>query len=104
VPIEETVGAMGELVAAGKVRYLGLSEAGPATIRRAAATHPIAALQTEYSLWSRDSEGEILATVRDLGIGSWPTAHSGGASSPEPSRASTTWPTTTSGATTPASP
>ena len=69
VPIEETVGAMGELVAAGKVRHLGLSEAGPATIRRAAATHPIAALQTEYSLWTRDPEGEILSTVRDLGIG-----------------------------------
>jgi aryl-alcohol dehydrogenase-like predicted oxidoreductase len=69
VPIEETVGAMGELVAAGKVRYLGLSEAAPATIRRAAATHPIAALQTEYSLWTRDPEAEILPTVRELGIG-----------------------------------
>jgi aryl-alcohol dehydrogenase-like predicted oxidoreductase len=69
VPIEETVGAMGELVAAGKVRHLGLSEAGPATIRRAAATHPIAALQTEYSLWTRDPEGEILTTVRELGVG-----------------------------------
>ncbi len=69
VPIEETVGAMAELVAAGKVRYLGLSEAAPATIRRAQATHPIAALQTEYSLWSRDPEGEILATCRELGIG-----------------------------------
>ena len=69
VPIEETVGAMSELVQAGKVRYLGLSEAAPATIRRAAKVHPIAALQTEYSLWSRDPEDEILATVRDLGIG-----------------------------------
>jgi aryl-alcohol dehydrogenase-like predicted oxidoreductase len=69
VPIEETVGAMGELVAAGKVRSLGLSEAAPATIRRAAATHPIAALQTEYSLWTRDPEAEILPTVRELGIG-----------------------------------
>jgi aryl-alcohol dehydrogenase-like predicted oxidoreductase len=69
VPIEETVGAMAELVRAGKVRHLGLSEAAPATIRRAAAVHPIAALQTEYSLWSRDPEGEILATVRALGIG-----------------------------------
>ncbi len=69
VPIEETVGAMAELVRAGKVRYLGLSEAAPATIRRAAAVHPIAALQTEYSLWSRDPEGEILPTVRELGIG-----------------------------------
>ncbi len=69
VPIEETVGAMAELVRAGKVRHLGLSEAAPATLRRAAAVHPIAALQTEYSLWSRDPEDEILATVRALGIG-----------------------------------
>ena len=69
VPIEETVGAMAELVRAGKVRYLGLSEAAPATIRRAHATHPISALQTEYSLWSRDPEDEILPTCRDLGIG-----------------------------------
>jgi aryl-alcohol dehydrogenase-like predicted oxidoreductase len=69
VPIEETVGAMARLVAAGKVRYLGLSEAAPATIRRAHATHPITALQTEYSLWSREPEEEILPTVRALGIG-----------------------------------
>ena len=69
VPIEETVGAMAELVRAGKVRYLGLSEAAPETIRRAAAVHPIAALQTEYSLWSRDPEERILSTVRELGIG-----------------------------------
>lgn len=69
VPIEETVGAMADLIHAGKVRYLGLSEAGPATIRRAHATHPISALQTEYSLWSRDPEEEILPTCRDLGIG-----------------------------------
>jgi aryl-alcohol dehydrogenase-like predicted oxidoreductase len=69
VPIEETVGAMAGLVEAGKVRYLGLSEAAPATIRRAHAVHPIAALQTEYSLWSRDPEDEILPTVRELGIG-----------------------------------
>jgi aryl-alcohol dehydrogenase-like predicted oxidoreductase len=69
VPIEETVGAMAALVKAGKVRYLGLSEAAPETIRRAAAVHPIAALQTEYSLWSRDPEKEILETVRALGIG-----------------------------------
>jgi len=69
VPIEETVGAMGELVTAGKVRYLGLSEAAPATIRRAHGTHPITALQTEYSLWSRDPEREILPTLRELGIG-----------------------------------
>jgi len=68
-PIEETVGAMAELVRAGKVRYLGLSEAGPQTIRRAHKVHPIAALQTEYSLWSRDPEDEILPTVRELGIG-----------------------------------
>jgi aryl-alcohol dehydrogenase-like predicted oxidoreductase len=68
-PIEETVGAMGELVAAGKVRYLGLSEAAPATIRRAHAVHPVSALQTEYSVWSRDPELEILPTVRELGIG-----------------------------------
>jgi aryl-alcohol dehydrogenase-like predicted oxidoreductase len=69
VPIEDTVGAMAELVTAGKVRYLGLSEASPATIRRAHAVHPISALQTEYSLWSRDPEDEILPTIRALGIG-----------------------------------
>jgi aryl-alcohol dehydrogenase-like predicted oxidoreductase len=67
-PIEETVGAMAELVSAGKVRYLGLSEAAPATIRRAHAVHPITALQTEYSLWSREPERELLATCRELGI------------------------------------
>jgi aryl-alcohol dehydrogenase-like predicted oxidoreductase len=69
VPIEETVGAMAELVSAGKVRYLGLSEAAPATIRRAHAVHPISALQTEYSLFARDPEAEILPTLRELGIG-----------------------------------
>jgi aryl-alcohol dehydrogenase-like predicted oxidoreductase len=69
VPIEETVGAMAELIQAGKVRYLGLSEAAPATVRRAHAVHPITALQTEYSLWSRDPEDELLATCRALGIG-----------------------------------
>jgi aryl-alcohol dehydrogenase-like predicted oxidoreductase len=69
VPIEDTVGAMADLVRAGKVRYLGLSEAAPQTIRRAHAVHPISALQTEYSLWSRDVEAEILPTVRELGIG-----------------------------------
>jgi len=69
VPIEETVGAMADLVGAGKVRYLGLSEASAATIRRAHAVHPISALQTEYSLWSRDPEDEILPTCRELGIG-----------------------------------
>jgi aryl-alcohol dehydrogenase-like predicted oxidoreductase len=68
-PIEETVGAMAELVAAGKVRYLGLSEAAPATIRRAHTVHPISALQTEYSVWARDPEAEILPTIRALGIG-----------------------------------
>jgi len=68
VPIEETVGAMAELVQEGKVRFLGLSEASPATIRRAHAVHPITALQTEYSLWSREPEDEILETVRELGI------------------------------------
>ena len=68
-PIEETVGAMSELVRAGKVRYLGLSEAAPETIRRAVKVHPIAALQTEYSLWSRDPEGELLQTTRELGVG-----------------------------------
>jgi aryl-alcohol dehydrogenase-like predicted oxidoreductase len=68
-PIEETAGAMAELVAQGKVRFLGLSEASPATIRRAHAVHPISALQTEYSVWSRDPEHEILPTLRELGIG-----------------------------------
>jgi aryl-alcohol dehydrogenase-like predicted oxidoreductase len=68
-PIEETVGAMAGLVREGKVRFLGLSEAAPATLRRACKEHPIAALQTEYSLWSRDPEREILATCRELGVG-----------------------------------
>jgi aryl-alcohol dehydrogenase-like predicted oxidoreductase len=69
VPIEDTVGAMGRLVELGKVRHLGLSEAAAATLRRAHAVHPIAALQTEYSLWTRDVEPEILPTCRELGIG-----------------------------------
>jgi aryl-alcohol dehydrogenase-like predicted oxidoreductase len=69
VPIEETVGAMAGLVAAGKVRHLGLSEASAATVRRAAAVHPITALQSEYSLWTRDVEDDVLPTVRELGIG-----------------------------------
>jgi aryl-alcohol dehydrogenase-like predicted oxidoreductase len=69
VPIEETVGAMGELVAAGKVRYIGLSEASAETIRRAHETHPVTAVQSEYSLWTRDPEGEVLPTLRELGIG-----------------------------------
>jgi aryl-alcohol dehydrogenase-like predicted oxidoreductase len=68
-PIEETVGAMAELVAEGKVRFLGLSEASPSTIRRAHAVHPISALQTEYSLWTRDPEAELLPLLRELGIG-----------------------------------
>jgi aryl-alcohol dehydrogenase-like predicted oxidoreductase len=69
VPIEETVGAMSELVEAGKVRYIGLSEASAETIRRAHATHPITAVQSEYSLWTRDPEGEVLDALRELGIG-----------------------------------
>jgi aryl-alcohol dehydrogenase-like predicted oxidoreductase len=70
VPIEETIGAMAELVRAGKVRYLGMSEAAPETVRRAFAVHPITALQTEYSLWSRDPEDDgVLATTRELGVG-----------------------------------
>jgi aryl-alcohol dehydrogenase-like predicted oxidoreductase len=68
-PIEDTVGALADLVAAGKIRYIGLSEAAPATLRRAAKVHPIAALQTEYSMWTRDPEDEVLATCRELGIG-----------------------------------
>jgi aryl-alcohol dehydrogenase-like predicted oxidoreductase len=68
-PIEETVGAMSELVQEGKVRYIGLSEAGPQTLRRAHAVHPISALQTEYSLWSREPEDDVLPVVRELGIG-----------------------------------
>ena len=68
-PIEDTVGALAELVAAGKVRHIGLSEAGPATIRRAHAVHPVAVLQSEYSLWTRDPEAEVLPLTRELGIG-----------------------------------
>jgi len=69
VPVEETWGAMGELVAAGKVHFLGISEAGPSTIRRAHATHPVSAVQSEYSLFTRDPEAEVLPTCRELGIG-----------------------------------
>ena len=69
IPIEETVGALAELVAEGKVRHIGLSEAGPETIRRAHRVHPVAALQTEYSLWTRDPEAELLPLLRELGIG-----------------------------------
>jgi aryl-alcohol dehydrogenase-like predicted oxidoreductase len=79
-PIEETVGAMAELVRAGKVRHLGLSEAGPATLRRAAAVHPITALQSEWSLWSRDVEDAVVPACRELGSASWPTARSAAAS------------------------
>jgi aryl-alcohol dehydrogenase-like predicted oxidoreductase len=68
-PIEDTIGAMARLIEQGKVRYLGISEAGPKTIRRAHATYPLTALQSEYSLWTRDPEGEILSTCRELGIG-----------------------------------
>lgn len=68
-PIEDTVGALADLVAQGKVRYIGLSEAGPATIRRAHAVHPVAAVQSEYSLWTRDPEAEVLPVLRELGIG-----------------------------------
>ncbi|MFC9085778.1 aldo/keto reductase [Nocardiopsis dassonvillei] len=68
-PVEDTVGALGELVAAGKVRHIGLSEAAPATIRRAHAVHPLAAVQTEYSLWTRDVEADVLPALRELGIG-----------------------------------
>jgi aryl-alcohol dehydrogenase-like predicted oxidoreductase len=68
-PIEETVGTMAELVAAGKVKYIGLSEAGPETIRRAHAVHPVTALQSEWSLWTRDPEAEVVPTTRELGIG-----------------------------------
>ena len=80
MPIEDTVGAMAELVKAGKVRHLGLSEASAATIRRAHKVFPITALQTEYSLWTRDIEAEILPTLRELGIGLVPIARSGAAS------------------------
>ncbi|MEE2048588.1 aldo/keto reductase, partial [Nocardiopsis tropica] len=68
-PVEDTVGALGELVAAGKVRHIGLSEAASATIRRAHAVHPVAAVQTEYSLWTRDVEADVLPALRELGIG-----------------------------------
>jgi aryl-alcohol dehydrogenase-like predicted oxidoreductase len=69
VPIEETIGALSDLISAGKIRHIGMSEASPATIRRAQAVHPVAALETEYSLWTRDPEGDLLSLVRELGIG-----------------------------------
>ena len=68
VPIEDTVGTLGELVKEGEIRYVGLSEAGPETLRRAAAVHPVAMLQTEYSLWTRDPETDVLPVCRELGI------------------------------------
>ncbi len=103
-PIEDTVAALAELVAEGKVLHIGLSEAGPATIRRAHAVHPIAALQTEYSLWTRDPEAKLLPLLRELGIGFVPYSPLGQASSPgrsAPPRNSTT---TTGARTTRASP
>ena len=87
VPVEETVGAMADLVRQGKVKYLGLSEAAPATIRRAHAVFPISALQTEYSLWSRDPEEQILPTLRELGIGFVPYSPLGRGFPPAGSRA-----------------
>ena len=99
-PIEDTVGAMAELVRQGKVRLLGLSEAAPATLRRAHAVHPIAALQTEYSLWSREPEDEILRTVRELGIGFVPYSPLGrGFLTGQIQDASRIWNPTTTGAT-----
>src|SRR5450631_3216417 len=85
VAIEETVGAMAELVRQGKVRHIGLSEAAPETIRRAHAVHPITAVQTEYSLWTRDPEAEVLPTCRELGTGLCPTRRSGAVFSPDAS-------------------
>ena len=96
-PIEETVGAMAELVQEGKVRYLGLSEAAPDTIRRAHAVHPITALQTEYSLWTRDPEAESCRRCASSGSASSPTARSAAASSPAGSARPTTWTRATSG-------
>ena len=97
VPIEETVGAMADLVQAGKVRFLGLSEAAPATIRRANAEYPISALQTEYSLWTRDPEDEVLPLCRELGIGFVAYSPLGGVSSPDGSAPSRTCRRTTIG-------
>jgi aryl-alcohol dehydrogenase-like predicted oxidoreductase len=103
VPIEETVGAMGELVAAGKVRFIGLSEAAPETIRRAHATHPLTAVQSEYSLWTRDPEDEVLPTLRELGIGFVPYSPLGRGFLTGRSARSTTCPRTTGAAPTRAS-
>ena len=95
-PIEETVGAMAELVTLGKVRYLGLSEAAPATIRRAHAVHPISALQTEYSVWSRDPRARSSRRCVSSGSASCPTARSAAVSSPAPCARSTPWTSRTS--------
>jgi len=97
VPIEDTVGAMAELVTAGKVLHLGLSEASAATVRRADAVHPITALQSEYSLWARDLEAEVLPTLRELGIGLVAYSPLGGASSPAPTARPPTSPKATRG-------
>ena len=94
-PIEDTVGALADLVAEGKVRYIGLSEAGPATIRRAHAVHPIAALQTDNSLWTRDPETELLPLLRELGSDSFLTRRSATASSPATFARPSSSPTTT---------
>ena len=103
-PIEETIGAMAELVAEGKVRHIGLSEAGATTIRRAHAVHPITALQSEYSLWTRDPEDEVLPVLRELGIGFVPYSPLGRGFLTGRSARSTTSPTTTSAGPTRASP
>jgi aryl-alcohol dehydrogenase-like predicted oxidoreductase len=105
VPVEDTWGAMAELVEAGKVRHLGISEAAPGTIRRANAVHPVTAVQSEYSLFTRDPEGELLATVRELGIGlvAFAPLCRGLACCPGGSPASTTWRRRTCAATCPGS-
>lgn len=97
-PIEETVGAMADLVQEGKVRFLGLSEAAPDTLRKAHATHPITALQTEYSLWSREPEDELFAVVRELGIGFVPYSPLGRGSCRATYGPSTIWTPTISAA------
>jgi len=96
IPIEETIGVLTELIAAGKIRYIGLSEAGANTIRRAHSVHPITAVQSEYSLWTRDPESEVLPLLRELGIGfvpthRWAAAFSPGLSAPRPIFSTTTF-------------
>ena len=98
MPIEETVGAMAALVEEGKIRHIGLSEAAPETIRRANAVHPITAVQTEYSLWTRDPEAEVLPTCRELGIGFVRTRRLDAGSSPDGSPRRTNSTRTTSAA------